>query len=367
MAIDEASAVDVAPAPESEPQHTARSGLSGPRAAGVAFGVYLFASFFISLHLGRRMWFYQDDWHMLLRNLSTPAGLLNPFNQTHWVTIPLLVYHVLFWLFGLHYAPYQICTIVLHLALAVLIRTVMRRAGVGPWLATITASIFVLFGPGYSGILDAIQVSLVGSAVFGVCHLLLADHDGPFARRDLLGLVCGLLGIMSSGIGTVMIIVVGIAVLIRRGWRLALIHTVPLAVISGAWYVAEWHLMHGPHSNTPVTDAIRWNIEGERAVFGGLGGFGVVAIGFGVVLVVGLALAWRPFTASVRKVTAAPLALLLGGPIFFTLTSVQRGYIPHYETASKFINIVAGVHIAGTHGCGTSRSRRAGYSRAGRS
>jgi len=67
----------------------------------------------------------------------------------------------------------------------------MHRAGVRPWSATVLASLFVLFGAGAANILWAFQISFVGSVAFGLTHLLLADHDGPFDRRDWLGLLAG--------------------------------------------------------------------------------------------------------------------------------------------------------------------------------
>ena len=157
----------------------------------------------------------------------------------HWSTVPLVAYHLLFWAFGLSYGPYLICIITLHLTFVVLVRVIARRAGVGPWIATIAASVLVLFGSGTTNILQSIQIGMIGSVIFGLCHLLCADHDGPFSRRDALGLVCGALAILASGIGTLMVVIVGMAVLIRRGWRMAALQTAPLAIMNGVWYEAE--------------------------------------------------------------------------------------------------------------------------------
>ena len=56
-----------------------------------------------------------------------------------------------------------------------------------PWLATVAAVVFVFFGAGAENILVAFQITFVGSLVFGLTQLLLADHDGPLDRRDWLG------------------------------------------------------------------------------------------------------------------------------------------------------------------------------------
>ena len=67
--------------------------------------------------------------------------------------------------------------------------------------------------------------------------LTFSGHDGDLDGADWLGLAAGLAGLMCSGIGPVMVGVVGLAVLLRRGWRMAVFHTVPLAVIFLAWFV----------------------------------------------------------------------------------------------------------------------------------
>ena len=145
--------------------------------------------------------------------------------------MPIVVYRVLWQVVGLRsYVPYVGLAIVLHLVAAALLRVVMRRAGVRPWTATLAASVFVLFGAGAQDILWAFQITFTGALVFGLMHLLLADHDGPIDRRDWLGLGAGLLGLMCSGVAVTMVIVVGIATLLRRSWRVAALHTVPLGV-----------------------------------------------------------------------------------------------------------------------------------------
>ena len=42
---------------------------------------------------------------------------------------------------------------------------------------------------------------------------------------------------MCSGVSLVMVAVVGLAVLIRRGWKAAAFQTVPLAAMYGTWYL----------------------------------------------------------------------------------------------------------------------------------
>src|SRR5205085_1738075 len=90
-------------------------------------------------------------------------------------------------------------------------------------------------GAGAENILVAFQITFVWALPRGLGHLLLADHDGPVARRDWLGLLAGLAALMCSGVAVSMTIVVGIAMLLRRGWRVALLHTAPLATVYLVW------------------------------------------------------------------------------------------------------------------------------------
>jgi hypothetical protein len=307
------------------------------RLAVGSFAVYVVVGFFVLLEKGRHYWFYEDEWHLLVRPLDSVSAYFQPLNQ-HWLTLPLIAMRLLYLAFGLNYGPYQALVIATHLALVVLLRWIMRRAGVGPWFSTIAASAFVLFGPGYQNMLQVIQISLVGSVAFGVGQLLCADHDGPFNRRDAIGLFLGALGVMTSGLGTVMIVIVGIAALIRRGWRMALVHTVPLIAMNSIWYVVERRLTSTRHPTKPFSYGVNWIVTGERASFKAFAGSAALAIVLVVLLIVGLILAWRPLArAELRARAAVPAALLIGGPVMFWLVSAQRYWLAGEVDSSKFI------------------------------
>src|SRR5262249_41405242 len=165
--------------------------------------------------VSRPMWFYLDEWDFLAgRTAWNINDLFRPHNE-HWVTLPVLAYRGLWWVFGLNsYRPYQFVIILLHLIAALLVRTVMRRVGVRPWTATLVASVLVFFGSGYQNIVLPFQMTLVGALVFGLVDLLVTAHDGPFDRRDVFGLLCGAAAVMCSGVGVSMIIAVGVAVVL---------------------------------------------------------------------------------------------------------------------------------------------------------
>src|SRR5437588_1109893 len=110
------------------------------RSARLALAVFVLVAaiaLVLFLAFGHREWFFVDEWDFLLhRDAGDIGDLLRPHNE-HWSTLPILVYRALWRMFGVRtYVPYQAVLILLHLTAAFLLRTVMRRAGVGPWTAT---------------------------------------------------------------------------------------------------------------------------------------------------------------------------------------------------------------------------------------
>lgn len=287
----------------------------------------------ILFHYGAYHWFLRDEWAFLAdRGSSKFPDLLEPNGGAHWVAVPRMIYLVLWHLFGLNtYKPYQLCVVALHLSVAVLLRLVMRRAGVRPWLAAAAAAVIVLFGPGAGNIVWAFQVGFTGSIAFGLVHLLLADHDGPLDRRDLIGLGFGLLAITSSAIGVSTTVAVAIAVLLRRGWRPAFVHGASLAVIYGGWVLIADAETTGPFGRPSVDVLFSWVRSSAIGTFLGLGHFEVVAWLFVALLVVGMAVAWGPWREhdlrAVRVQLAMPIGLFVAAIFFATNTGLGRWWL----------------------------------------
>ena len=94
----------------------------------------------------------------------------------------------------------------------------MRLArSAGPWVSTAAATTFALFGPGWFNIEYSFQSAWCATLALGLGYLMLVDHNGPFDRHDWIGLGLGLAASLYSGVATTMIVVVGVAVLLRRG------------------------------------------------------------------------------------------------------------------------------------------------------
>ena len=302
------------------------------RFAPWVFGAFVaVAAPLILFHYGTYHWFMRDDFVFLADREGRYPDLLSAYGGAHWVAVPRVIYWLLWQVFGMRsYLPYQAAVVALHLASAVLLRLVMVRSGVNTWLAGAAAGVMVLFGPGAQNIVWAFQVSFTGSLAYGLAHLLLADHEGRFDRRDALGLLFGVAALMSSGVGVSMAVVVGLAVLIRRGWKMALVHTLPLGLL----YLA-WSAVGHPNTSTvfgrPTLKVLAlWVRSTVVGTFLAIGHFQLVATLLALVLVVGLALAWGPWRtgswAQVRREMAMPVALFAGGIAFAASSGLGRWY-----------------------------------------
>lgn len=329
------------------PDASSPSGKGALRLPFVVFGFVEVTALPVLLHTGQKRWFYGDDWFFLV--FTTKGGLrtaLETNSYGHWMTIPILAYRLLWWLFGLrHFTAFLLLVIVLHLTTAALLRAVMRRCGAGPWISTIAASMLVFFGPGAYDILLPVQITFDAALVFGLTHLLLVDHDGKVDRRDVVGLVCGLAGLMCSNVSIAMVATVGLAVLLRRGWRPALLHTVPLGAIYIAWwsiYAGRAHHLVGQRA--PVSRLVPFIWKGLRTTFEELGHFPIVGLLLAAIFVVGLAIAWTQITGISRRRSTAAAALVGGAVIFIGSAGLLRASpsITHDSRyASRYVYISA--------------------------
>ena len=318
-----------------------------PRRAPVAafVGVQVYALWFW-LHAGRAEWFYLDEWDFLARRKATHLGdLFRPHNE-HWTTIPILVYRAFYWLFGLReYFPYRLVVVVLYLAAASLLYVLIRRSGVHPCIATAAASAFALFGAGWENAIKPFEMTFTGGLLFGLVHLLFADHDGPFDRRDRLGLAAGSVGLMFSGIAVTMVAVVGLAVWLRRGWRVAVMHVAPLAACYAICWLAFGRngkvRQLGVHHPSTVGSAISFVVMGFRGAFAAIGHFAGIGALLAVLLVGGLLLARSSFGVSERRAQlAAPVALLAGAVFFLAITAIGRSsFGSDYARISRYVSL----------------------------
>lgn len=314
-----------------------------PRLAIMVFAALCAGSIALYLWAGRDQWFYLDDWDFLAgRRATSITDLLRPHNE-HWSTWSMLAYRAMWSVVGLHaYWPYQLLAILNHLAIATLLRVVMRRAGVGPWLATAAAAVFLLFGAGVENAVVAFQVQFASPVTFGLLQLLAADHDGPIERRDWLGLLAGLVAISSSGIGVAMVVGVGVAVLLRRGWRAAAFQTAPLAAIYPWWWLVYGHDGVQRFHST-ASQIVEFVVDVHREVFGSLSAVSIIGLLLVPVTVFGLGVAWRRAgLRDARRTLAAPIGLVAAGLVFAVATGYGRAWAREdVATTGRYLHVTA--------------------------
>ncbi len=284
-------------------------------------------------HYGAYHWFRGDEWVLLAGpNGSSFPDLFEPHTGSHLVALPRLLYYGLWQVFGATtYKPYQLIVVVTHVAIAVLLHAVMRRAKVRPWIAFAAVALFVLVGPGAKNAVWAFQMGFNGSLAWGLAHLLLADHGGRADRRDALGLVCGLLAIASSGVGISLAAGVGVAVLMRRGWRMALVHSAPLLTFYAVWAVIADAGTYGSSGRPGVEVLLDWTKSFAVGTFVGLGRFEVLAWAFVAVVLVGAVLLGMGHRGGdlpdLRITLAIPIGLALAALSFVLTTGLARSWL----------------------------------------
>ncbi len=288
--------------------------------------VSLVVGFFVLLWVDRHQWFSGDEWDFLLKRglLGHSAlGLLDPHNE-HWSTGPILVYRALYSVFGVRsYTPYLVVLFLLQVLVAHLLWRIMLRAGVHPLVATAAAAVFLVIGAGWENLVNAFQLSFLGSVAFGLLALLLMPEHGRFERRDVYGWILNVLALTFSGVGITMVLITGGAALARRGWRVALAVVSVPGVVYLLWY-AGWGRDADSVAQESLTTALQhspafvWHGLAEAVdATTGLAGTGPVLL---VLLAIWLVKVVRPE----REPWPMVLMLAVGAPVFLFLASIRR-------------------------------------------
>jgi hypothetical protein len=314
------------------------------------FVAFVVAAVPLLMWIGSYRWFFGDEWSFLTNRSVTTDGLFRPHNFQHWVSLPVLAYRGLYSVFALReYWPYQLVLILSHLGVAVLLRVIMRRVGVRPWLATVVAASFVLLGPAEDNILWAFQITFVWALLAGLAQMILADHDGPIDRRDWIGLGIGFLGLMTSGQAPSLVIAVGVVCLLRRRWAAAVFHTVPLGIVYLLWMWLEDVSTVFRVDDRPFTPHAYyvWTKNAAVGLFDALGHFALLGVLLAAVLVVGVALAWRAEgTRQFLRRAAVPSAMVVACILSMSSAAPSRFFIgDDASTAGRYIGVMAALML----------------------
>lgn len=317
--------------------------LASERVAVRVFALYTVAAWLLlQFNWGQGRWFSRDDWFLLTdRDGGSLFSVLEPHGE-HPAAVPAVIYRVLFNAVGLRFGAYLMVVVTMHIAVTVLLRVLMRRAGVAPWIATIAAGAFALYGSGEENILWAFQITLVGSVVFGLAQLVLADHGGPLGRRDYLGLAAGLLSTFSSGVGPIMVVVVGAVCGCKRSEKVAIFHVAPPAALYVIWYVTTDPRTFGDSPASNLSTTLRWAGEGLRVPFVDLAQTTVVAWALAGLALAGVALAlWQTRPRVWASKVTTPILMVGAAPLFLAVVSLGRSWAGLQAAASGRYSYIA--------------------------
>jgi hypothetical protein len=311
----------------------------------MVFGAVVVVALPVYLWYGRSQWFFYDEWDFLFaRRASNLDDLFRPHNE-HWSTLPILTYRGLYYFFGLRtYVPYQSVSIVAHLVVAVLLYVTMRRLGVHPWIATAAGSLFALLGSANQDIVWAFQAAWSASLALGLTQLLLADHDGTIDRRDWLGVGAGTLALMCSGVGVSMAVAVAVATLLRRGWRVAAFHVVPLAVVFASWWLVEGRGRYGA-AHFDVSAMAPFVRSAIGNAYRQLGGSVASAVVYAVLLIVGLTLLLRGQGIAGARLKSTAIGLAVAALTFSFLAALGRASNIDDPTVGRYVHVICALSL----------------------
>src|SRR5262249_20173586 len=156
-----------------------------------------------------------------------------------------------------------------------------------------------------------------------------------------VGLGFGLAGLMCSAVGVVMVAVVGLAALWRRGRRIALLHVIPLAACYAAWFVAFGRTDSGARRFS-AADVVRFLGTGLVRAFAVVGPVAVFGYLAALVLAGGLTVAFLDRPRSRRQEDrAAALALAIGACAVLAVTAVNRAsFGAGWARQSRYVSLV---------------------------
>lgn len=324
-----------------------------------AFRAALVAAVPVFYIVGRNQWFNRDDWAFVItreqvRRDSGWTSWLFDSQDGHWLTVPILLFRLVNELFGVgSYWPYLLLALLSHAGAVLLTRALCRRVGVSAWTTTILCTTLLLFGPGWHNLTFAIQVCYSLSVVCFLGQVLLADHDGPPDRRDAIGAVLGVLGVMTSGFGPIFMFGVAVLLVLRRRWAALAVGVGPQAV-AYAWWTLVWGdtaaAASVPPGDRPQVPA--FVVRGVAATFEALVAFPALA-GVAVLATLTFLLGGVPWAS--RRVTLTLAATVL---VMFAGIGWERiGFGVSTAGSSRYVDVAALV-IAPAFGLAVDRARR---------
>lgn len=240
----------------------------------------LVAEFVLGVVITHDGWFGVDAFYYLAeRNPfgDSDVSLLTPY-AGHWQTLTILLYSILFEVFGFNYLPFALVALAWHLAIVALLYSICVRLGVHRWLACAGGLFVVFFGAGSQAFLSDAPMALTAGLCFGLIALRLAVHPDSSLLATRAASVVLVLGLMFSATGVVALVLVGFTVHATRGLRVAIRLVGPAVLVFALWALFFWRGQDRVHlSLDELTTIPEFVLTGLTAPLGNL--FGLQSLG----------------------------------------------------------------------------------------
>lgn len=291
---------------------------SGPTAGGsepalVLAGLSGAALLVLAGVMGRRLWFFSDDWN-IYADYHT-GNLLEPFNG-HLSLVPAGLYQLLFHTVGVgSYLPYRLCGLV---ALGILAFQVGRfsHRRVGAQAAVLAVTAVMWNSAGNTDVLFPFLMNFslpIAALVALWWHL---DRDEP--RHDAAAAAWVAVALATSGLGVMVLVAVVVELAVGRArWRRWAMLS-PGVLAWGAWYLTH-------RDSSSVSRDVGAVVSYSARMF--LGGTTSLAAGWrpgGVVLAVGFVAVVAVAGLRWRSLDARSLGALAAGAAFIGSTALTR-------------------------------------------
>jgi hypothetical protein len=292
-----------------------------PRAGLLAIGIAGIAVMAV-LFWGRDLNFYFDEYSFLLDSLDwTWSSYLHPVLE-HWVTLAALAYRGELAVFGMRtHLPFLAALTLLNAAVALLLFALIRRRS-GDLLALSAMALLLFMGQGYENILQPYQITVVGSAFFGLGSLWILEKDGHWRR--LAAAAALVAGLMCSGFGLFFAGAVAVRLAVERR-RQALPEVLgPPVLAYSAWFLAfgSAGLNHlgWPHDPQTTWSLVSYASRAVGATFAAVLGADPRAAGLGLLVPAAAVVIWW------RRRRVEPLALAAAAALAaqFLLIGMER-------------------------------------------
>lgn len=300
--------------------------------------------------------FYMDEWDFITGERAWNLNLILMPHNEHWVTIPVLIWKLLFVVVGIrNHIPYEAALLVVHVAAVLLLFTLIRRRS-GDLPAFAAATVLLVLGTGGTNIVWAFQIGFVGSVAFGLLAMIFVDRKIPFRGQQVATSVAVLGSLMCSGIGIGFLAAVAAELATDPGRRRRLLALAAPVAILAVWFLAFSSGIPGsPGTTCPgcgppavgmdfahVSIGVGYFVGVAAFVAYGLAAsgdaiFGAVGVGAAVILlpVVGALIALRWHRQG--RVESWQIGLVTGFVVLFTVIGLVRtrfgstgGADPHY-------------------------------------